>query len=533
MSDFKSIQAEGAGSTAAVLGGLAPAVGLDTGAALIPSTEAPERSFAAGRSRRVNAVPSSKRGWSAAYIRNLRLTDAGVTLAVLAVAFVVRIGADWRPSSNAVSDSWYLGICIVGLVFWNADLEYGRSRERRVLGTGVAEYRRTVQATVRTFGLLAILMVVFGIAVPRGFFAMALPMGVALLVADRWLWRRWLGRRRKAGQFLSTVVVVGNSQEAKYVTGQLERNLCVGYRVGGVALTSLTPDMEEQAPWHQMPVLSSLGDIEQIVAACGAETVVVAGELPGGPSAIQELGWRLGDLATELVLASSLTNIAGPRVHFRPVEGLPLMHVELPHYTGGRHAIKRGMDIVLSAAALVVLLPLLLALAIIVKSDSPGPALFYQQRVGKHGETFRLLKFRSMVIGAEALQQELLLKNEGAGVLFKMTSDPRVTRCGRWMRKYSLDELPQLWNVLMGQMSLVGPRPPLAREVELYESPAQRRLLIKPGITGLWQINGRSDLAWEEAVRLDLYYVENWSLTGDIVILWRTFKVVVEPVGAY
>ncbi|WP_440149254.1 sugar transferase [Arthrobacter psychrochitiniphilus] len=479
------------------------------------------------------AVESGRYSWSREYIWKLRATDAALTLLVMAAAFVVRWGADLTPGRHSVAEGWYLGLCAFGLIFWNIDLEYSRSRERKLLGIGVGEYRRTARATFRTFGALAILMVIFGVAVPRVFFAIALPLGVAALITNRWLWRRWLGRQRAAGKLFSTVVVVGSSQEAHNVVEQLRGNLGVGYKVGGVALTTLTPAMQDQAPWNQMPVLSNICDIDAVVAACGAEVVLVAGELPGGSSAIQELGWRLGDLDMELVLASSLTNIAGPRVHFRPVEGLPMIHVEVPHYSGGRHAIKRGMDIALAATALLLLLPLMLTLAVIVKFDSNGPALFFQQRVGKNGELFRLYKFRSMVADAEAKQGALLEQNQGAGVLFKIPGDPRVTRCGRWMRKYSLDELPQLWNVLLGNMSLVGPRPPLTSEVAKYETPTRRRLLIKPGITGLWQISGRSDLPWEEAVRLDLYYVENWSLTGDIIILWRTVKVVVEPVGAY
>jgi exopolysaccharide biosynthesis polyprenyl glycosylphosphotransferase len=215
------------------------------------------------------------------------------------------------------------------------------------------------------------------------------------------------------------------------------------------------------------------------------------------------------------------------------VEGLPLMHVDIPQYSGAKHVLKRVVDVAMALGALLALSPLLLVLAIIVRLDSPGPVLFRQDRVGKDGHPFGMFKFRSMVVDAEARLAALDQRNEGAGVLFKLRDDPRVTHCGRWMRKYSLDELPQLWNVVLGHMSMVGPRPPLDREVSGYEHHTHRRLLIKPGITGLWQINGRSDLAWEEAVRLDLYYVENWSIAGDLLILWRTFRAVIKPSGAY
>ncbi|MDQ1553090.1 MAG: hypothetical protein QOK46_168, partial [Microbacteriaceae bacterium] len=267
--------------------------------------------------------------------------------------------------------------------------------------------------------------------------------------------------------------------------------------------------------------------------ALGADGVVVAGQPKDGSDFIHDLAWDLEGRTMELILATSLANVAGPRVHFRPVDGLPLLHVEIPQFEGGKHALKRVLDIVASGLALVALAPLFLVLAILIRLDSPGPALFSQERVGRGGNTFRILKFRSMVSNAPTLQAGLAALNEGGGLLFKMRNDPRVTRLGRVLRKYSLDELPQFWNVFVGDMSLVGPRPPLKCEVDGYEDPVHRRLYIKPGLTGMWQVNGRSELSWEESVRLDLYYVENWSITGDLIIMWRTFKVIVHPVGAY
>jgi lipopolysaccharide/colanic/teichoic acid biosynthesis glycosyltransferase len=265
---------------------------------------------------------------------------------------------------------------------------------------------------------------------------------------------------------------------------------------GGRRGQSLTVDGE------RLPVLSSTDDVVRTVATKRAGAVIVAGPVPGGNQYVRELGWNLEEHDAELVLASSLTNVAGPRIHFRPVPGLPLMEVDLPRYSGTKHVVKRCADLVLGAAAVIVLAPVLVVLALIVRLDSPGPVLFRQERVGKDGRPFTMFKFRS-------------------------------TRRGTWMRRYSLDELPQFFNVLRGEMSLVGPRPPLAREVGSYERYARRRMLIKPGITGLCQISGRSDLEWDDAVRLDLYYVENWSLTGDLMILWRTLRAVVAPTGAY
>lgn len=471
--------------------------------------------------RRSATSPAAAQDWAPGYLWRLRISDLLITSAVV---FAGQLGHNLAG---------YAGLGIFIVLLWNIDLEASRSRERTVVGTGAAEYRRVFNSTLRSFGAPAIIMVVLNMAVVRGFFVIALPLGLCALTASRWLWRRWLVRQRLTGRRLSEAVVVGDSRDVQYVITQLSRNLSTGYKVAGVAVVDPENPEALQPPWFAVPASATVEHIAAVVAQTGARTVIVAGKLPDGPAAVQELGWRLGELSTELVLASSLTNVAGPRVHFRPVEGLPLMHVELPQFSGLRHVVKRAVDIVLSAAALLLLLPLLAVLALIVRLDSPGPAFFHQERVGRNGELFTMLKFRSMVTDAEALRSGLQHANEGSGVLFKLAHDPRITRAGGWMRHYSLDELPQFWNVLRGNMSLVGPRPPLASEVAEYERPTHRRLLIKPGITGLWQVSGRSDLEWGEAVRLDLYYVENWSLTGDLIILWRTLKAVYSSTGAY
>ena len=214
------------------------------------------------------------------------------------------------------------------------------------------------------------------------------------------------------------------------------------------------------------------------------------------------------------------------------VNGLPLVHVSTPRITGASAFAKRSIDVVCSGLGLLLLFPLFAIVALVVKSDR-GPVFFFQERVGIKGQPFKMVKFRSMRTDAEEIKKQLAAQNEGHGLLFKMANDPRVTPVGRFIRKYSIDELPQLWNVFKGDMSLVGPRPPLPEEVEKYEEMVYRRLLVKPGITGLWQVSGRSDLSWEESVRLDLYYVENWSLTTDFVILARTVRAVFAKDGAY
>ena len=475
----------------------------------------------------------SGRSWAKRYRRWLRATDAVIIAGTVIVAYGIRFETGDALFQSTDAGRPYLAISICILIAWTLALEIHRTRDETVLGVGSEEYKRVLDATLGIFGGMAIIVLVLDIEVIRGYFALALPAGALLLLLSRWQWRAWLNRQRQFGHYLSKVIVVGEPNDVEYVVRQFHKVSGAAYEVVGAALP---PDFEHshlQVSATRVPVLGSIDTVASQVKTTGANAVVVAGQLPGGTQAIKRLGWALEGTSAGLVLASSLTDIAGPRIHWRPVEGLPMMHVELPQFSGGKHTLKRFVDILTSACALVFLLPVFCILAAVIAMDSRGPVLFRQERVGLNGKHFRMVKFRSMVQTAEAELVDLRAKNEAAGLLFKIKNDPRITKCGRWMRKYSLDELPQFWNVLKGDMSLVGPRPQLPTEVEGYEGDVHRRLLIKPGITGLWQINGRSNLGWDESIRWDLYYVENWSLTGDIMILWRTAKVMLKPVGAY
>lgn len=472
------------------------------------------------------------RHWASHYRVRLTITDTVIVLASVSAAFMIRFGAgDVVPNLLAFPFGYgAISLLIVGA--WLAALTVGHTRDSRVVGMGLSEYKLVAESSALAFGLLAILFLIAQVDIARGYFLIALPIGAAGLIVSRWGWRRWLLRQRRFDNYLSRALVVGSADDIEYVTGQIRRKSGAAYNVVGAVpdepgLTTVGADGD------QLPVVADLDGITAAADRLGVDTVIVAGQPRGGSRFIRNLGWALEGTATDLVLASRLTDVAGPRIHFRPVEGLPLIHVEIPQFEGGKHVLKRLLDVVVSAAALVVLALPMLVLGVIIRLDSAGPALFRQERVGRNGSTFTMLKFRSMAVDAEARLAALQKQNEGSGLLFKMKHDPRVTRVGRIIRKFSLDEFPQLWNVLVGDMSLVGPRPPLRREVDGYESHVHRRLYIKPGLTGMWQVNGRSDLSWEESVRLDLYYVENWSLAGDLVILWRTAKVLLQPTGAY
>lgn len=507
-----------------------PGVRLDLNFPTAPITFPDFRSFVPASRR----VASDSLRWTNRYRRILLAFDTAVVVSVMILAHIARFGLT-QPSVNAGPVAVpYTVISAAIVVFWLAALSGYGSRDARIVGHGVDEYKRVVGATVTLLGSLAMACLVFGIDISRGFFALAFPTGIFGLILSRWMLRRWLMAQRRRGRYLFKVVVLGKAKDVKYVANQIQRKSGSGYRVVGAALTSGQDRPGSLSVNGQLiPVIANRDTVVSAVRQARADAVIVAGPMKGGTSYVQELGWELEESATQLILTTGLTNVAGPRIHSRPVEGLPLMHVELPQYTGARHVLKRTLDIVMSGLALLVLLPVLILLGVLIKKDSPGPVIFRQERVGRGGEKFLMYKFRSMVETAEDDLAGLLDSNEGSGVLFKMQHDPRVTDVGRWMRKYSLDELPQFWNVLLGNMSLVGPRPPLQREVDQYKNRVHRRLYIKPGITGMWQTNGRSELNWKDGVRLDLYYVENWSLAGDIIILWRTVAQMFRPVGAY
>lgn len=483
-----------------------------------------------------DAVPSVLSGvpWRQRYQMSLRLTDAAI------IAAAVLMSTNWAPVPSSFTQGTgesALVAVLLGLT-WMFMMFMFRTRDPRLIGVGALEYKRVVHASAATFGCLAVVTELIAHQQDlKVFLLLTFPGGVLALLLSRWVWRRWLTHQRQHGHFLSKVLVVGKHKDVQYVIRQIRKNTGAVYDVVGAVLEgnnkSNVPAPDLLMGDKRVPTVRGLKKIEDTVGATGADAVIIAGHLHKGGSFIRELGWRLERTSTELVLASSLTNVAGPRIQMRPVEGLPLVHVEMPQFTGGRHVVKRAMDIIVALTALVVLSPLFLVLAVLIRHDSPGPAFFTQWRMGRRAALFPMFKFRSMVTTAEAELERLRALDEGNGVLFKLRHDPRVTRVGRWIRKYSLDELPQLYNVLKGDMSLVGPRPPLPEEVSGYVGHTHRRLFIKPGLTGLWQINGRSNLDWDESVRLDLYYVENWSVTGDLMIMWRTLKVLLKPVGAY
>ncbi|WIE76140.1 sugar transferase [Curtobacterium sp. MCSS17_007] len=482
---------------------------------------------------RAATTPASTLEWSRRYSRRVLLTDL---LALIWVVFGVQIA--WLGFSSDLATNTadlrlsYFAISVVVIAVWMIGLAVYDTRGPRVIGVGSTEYRLVADSSVRVFGLIAIAAYLLRVDLARGYVLIAFPVGILVLLLSRWMWRQWLVAERRHGGYSARVLLVGSTASVLHIGRELARSPEAGYRVVGAAVSGGTRGV---LPGSTIESYGGIDDVADALRTTGADTVVITSSDDLPPERVRQLSWSLEPGRQHLVVAPSLTDIGGPRIHTRPVQGLPLIHVETPTYSGRKLYTKRAFDLVGSALLIVVLSPLLILLAILVKAGSTGPVFFRQERVGLNGSTFHMIKFRSMVVDAEARLQELstLDRAEGNTVLFKMKDDPRVTRIGAFMRRYSLDEVPQLFNVLLGTMSLVGPRPPLAREVERYDQHVHRRFLVKPGMTGLWQVSGRSNLSWEDSVRLDLFYVENWSLVADLVILWKTLRAVVGGGGAY
>ena len=473
--------------------------------------------------------------WQRAYARRLLVTDFIVIFVAVYGSQFIRFGTAEQTVSipGKVDANVVLPYVVVSAILacgWLLSLSLFATRDGTIIGAGTAEYKRIADATIRVFAVLAIAAFLLQSEVGRGYLLVALPLGLSLLLLGRWLWRKWLVRQREAGGFSHRAILMGERQKSVHVADQIARDGTSGIVIVG-AITERGMGEQELAPG--IPVLGDYASMTRVLDEARADTVVFTGADTIDPRGMREIGWQLEATSTNLIVAPAMTDVAGPRIHARPVAGLPLIQVDYPEFSGRKYAAKRAFDLIISFVALVALSPLFLVIAMLVRRDSPGPALYTQERVGLNGKRFHMLKFRSMVVGADAQLPTLLDRSDGNGVLFKLKSDPRVTRIGAALRRYSLDELPQLVNVLLGDMSLVGPRPPLAAEVERYDEWTRRRLLVRPGITGLWQTQGRSDLSWEDSVRLDLYYVENWSLTGDIIILYRTVRSVIRAQGAY
>jgi exopolysaccharide biosynthesis polyprenyl glycosylphosphotransferase len=470
--------------------------------------------------------PATRPQWRGRYQRGVIAVDAIAAALGVAVALIGRFD-DVGLLRSGVNPEFAVALPLV----WLFCASLNRAYEQRFLGAGTIEFVRVGRAFLQLTAIVAFVAYVTKSDLSRSVSLAALLFTLVGSLLGRLTFRAVLHRRRRAGGAIVPVLAVGNPPDIAAFTDTLHRNRFAGFRFTGACVTSV--DSAAELTNHDIPIFAGVDSIRAAVAESGAQTVAVLSSDVTGEK-LRWIAWQLEGSDTDLVVLPGLTEVAGRRIDLQQVGGLPLLYVAQPEFEGVHRILKGGFDRIVSALLLVLSAPLLLGIAVLVRLTSRGHALYRQTRVGKDGKTFQMLKFRSMTVDADRLAVELQEANEVEGdVLFKMKMDPRVTRIGRVLRRYSLDELPQLLNVFAGSMSLVGPRPPLPSEVAKYGYDAQRRLLVKPGLTGLWQVSGRSDLTWEESVRLDLRYVENWSLALDIVLLARTFGAVLRPRGAY
>ena len=489
------------------------------------STSAKDHSKGA-ESESGSAAATKRTTWTGTYLRWAALVDCVSAFAggLFALAAVINVYAHSGISSIPVE---YLIFTAFLPVLWLGSVAVSGGYDARFIGVGSDEFRKVLSAAVVLTAGLAILSYVAGLGLLREYVLIALPCAAALDLALRYSLRRRLHRLWRRGQLTRRTVAVGHAAQVADLVALLRRDHRHGLSIVAACVVGTQSEHKAVA---DIPIYGGLDSVASVVSRFDVDTVAVLASPEMNGIRLRELAWDLESTGTEMYVAASLLDVAGPRTTIRPVAGLPLLHVDHAELTGGRQILKSVFDKLVAVTALVLLSPLFVAIPLAIKLTDRGPVFFRQVRVGKNGHTFKVWKFRTMVVDAEQRKAEL---NEGAGPLFKMRRDPRVTRAGVVLRRYSLDELPQLFNVLMGSMSLVGPRPALPAEAARYGDHTRRRLAVKPGITGLWQINGRSDLPWDDAVRLDLRYVENWSFALDLQILWKTWSAVFRGSGAY
>jgi exopolysaccharide biosynthesis polyprenyl glycosylphosphotransferase len=474
------------------------------------------------------------RRWQRQYSGRLRITDSVIVCASVLLAQYVRFGES--PSTSGYPGQLMTLFSVLFAALWLSSIAVFHTRSPRIIGAGIDEYRSIASASFWTFGIIAMATLLAKIELARGYLAIALPIGTIALLTSRAMWRHHVAGRRARGKYQTLVLAIGDRPGVSHLAHELTRNPRDGCVIVGVGIPGYGSSRGKTLKVHgrEIPILGDETDALAAVGRCGADTVAVTGTERFGVQGIRKLLWQLETMDVDLVVAPGLMDVATARLALRPVAGFPLLRVEKPQYQEAKCFQKRAFDLCFSLAALIGTSPLLIASAIAIKLTSKGPVFYRSERIGLDGKPFKMLKFRTMVDGADTQIDRLLALNDSAGgVLFKIRQDPRVTSVGRILRRFSIDELPQFINVLKQDISVVGPRPPLRREVAKYNGEVKRRMLIKPGVTGLWQVSGRSDLSWDESVRLDLSYVDNWSMAGDLMIIAKTLKAVLASDGAY
>ena len=456
------------------------------------------------------------------YATRAVIWDIVAVTAAAAIGFILR----WTiPYNLNISDRTYVFFALVVVVSWLSVLVLRGAYDTRVLGVGSEEFKRIVGASALVFAAIAIVSFALKLDLSRGFVLITFTVGMALLLIVRWVLRSWLRHERMYGHFLHRTVVIGAGPAQAEIVDMLDRDPVAGFTVVDI--------IDEPSPEATEDELDRwLDEVMARISLEDADTVAVAGSPALGQRVIQRLAWRLEGPRVDLLVAPTVGDVAGPRVTMRMAADLPLLHLDEPHLTGPKRAIKRTLDIVFGLLLFVVFLPFMVIAAIGVFATSRGPIFYSQERVGRGGEMITVTKFRTMYVGADK-ERDKVIGAPDEKIFERYKSDPRITPFGRILRRWSIDEMPQVVNVLAGNMSLVGPRPVLPEELGLFDDADHRRHLTKPGLTGLWQVSGRKEVDWDERMRMDLDYVENWSPALDLVIVAKTAKVVLSGKGAY
>ena len=482
---------------------------------------------------------SSRERWQTKYARRVLAGDLVILCLAVYTAQIIcfdRIGDTTDLAWTTRPGIDYTVVSATLVLLWLAMLGVVNSRATRVLGRGVEEYRRIVSATFMFFGVLSIFFaLLLNIDFDRGYLAISLSLGVVGLLVGRKAWRVNAMRGRTSGKYQTSLLVVGNESRAVGIAQNFLGERTLGFRIVGLC-TPKGPTDEHRTvdvAGSEVPIVGTDSAVMEAVRTTAADTVAIAPTKHLGPVETRRLMWDLEATGVDLIVTAGLIDTADNRINCQPVAGMAILYVEKPQYDRANSWTKRIFDIAFTLVALIAASPVLIAAAIAVKASSAGPVFYLADRIGIDGKTFRMYKFRSMYTGADAQQSAMIGEAGGNALFFKVKDDPRVTPVGRVMRKFSVDELPQFFNVLRGEMSVVGPRPQVRREVDSYDDLMSTRLFVRPGVTGLWQVSGRSDLSVEDSVRLDMSYVENWSMAMDLAIIVRTLRVVVTGSGAY
>ena len=478
-------------------------------------------------------IKSTGIDWKIKYLRYLAVTDFAIVALSLSLSQILGISQNHQFILRFTGESIYLQyflVTFVLIIMWSLCLLFFGARQITILGNGSDEYRRVIDASLFFFGALAILAYLTKTDLARSYFLFALPLGTLLLLFGRWTWRGWLQKTRNNGLNVSKAILIGSEESTSATRNELEKNPGSGLSVQDVLVLQQNVNSNLYFS-NELEQKQTVEYIEKLLLETFSDTVIVTSSEPEMIELVSNLSWSLDSQSFQIVVSPNLVGFSSPRIHVRPTAGIPLFYLEAPRLSNADKIMKRSFDLLVSIALLIPLLPLLAIVACGVKFSSPGPIFYTQERIGISGRPFKMFKFRSMKPDADVELSALLSMQESNGdkPLFKVRNDPRVTRFGKFIRKYSIDELPQLINVLNGTMSLVGPRPQRQAEVDLYKDHEFRRLAVQPGLTGLWQVSGRSALSWEQAIEFDLYYVENWSFVEDIVILFKTFRAVLFP----